>query len=193
MERIRRIMPWIVIALLLTLTGCVNESDERLSNMAEQSLATQARQNEQMAQQCQAVVEASRNLVAADAQARQEMIEAQAKLQTSLQADRALLDEQRDALEQERQAVALARHRDPILAASIGTIGLLIACVMPLLLAGYILYCANRPSIDHEILNELLITDLVAEQPRMLPISIATPRLEHHAESAQQTAPNTYS
>jgi multidrug efflux pump subunit AcrA (membrane-fusion protein) len=188
MERIGRMLPWIVIALLPTLSGCENDSDQQLVNMAEQSLATQARQNEQLAEQSQRIADASRDLVAADAQARQELIEAQAKLQTALQADRALLDEQRDALELERQAVARARHRDPILAAALGSLGLLVACALPLFLAGYILYCANRPSIDHEILNELLITDLVAEQPRMLPISVVVPRIEHHAESTDQTA-----
>lgn len=188
MERTRQTIPWITIAILPILIGCAHDPDQRLAKLAEQSLTTQARQNEQLAEQSQRIADASRDLVAADAQARQETIEAQAKLQTALQTDRAIIDEQRDALEQERQAIARARQRDPILAAAIGSLGLLMACAMPLLLAGYVLYCANRPSIDHEILNELLITDLVAEQPRLLPVSIATPRLEHHGDSTEQTA-----
>ena len=176
---------WVLIVLMPLLIGCEPDRDQRLVEMANQSLTTQARQNERLAEQSRVVAEASRELVAADAQARSEMIAAQAELQTTIQNDRATVDHQRDALERERLEIAHARHRDPIIATALSSFGLLLACLLPLLLAGYILYCVNQPSTDEAVLNELLITELAAEQSKILPVSISAPRLEHHELSTR--------
>lgn len=64
--------------------------DERLTRMAEESVATQARQNERMAEQSQEVAETSKRLVEYDAEARRAMIVTQMELQ--LEDERASLD-----------------------------------------------------------------------------------------------------
>src|SRR5438876_6872716 len=62
------------LVALVVVTGCGDPPDKRLLNLAQQSLAQQARQSEQLAQQSQQVATAARELVAADAHARQELI-----------------------------------------------------------------------------------------------------------------------
>ena len=135
-------------------------------------------------------MEASRDLVVADAQARAEMITAQAELQSAIQANRATVDHQRDALEQDRREIAQTRYREPLIAEALGSLGLLLACLLPLLLAAYILYSVNQPRAEEAILNELLITELAAEQSKLLPISLSAPRLEQH-EPATRNLPAT--
>jgi hypothetical protein len=55
----------------------------------QQSLAQQARQSEQLAQQSRQVTEAAQQLVAADAQARQELVVGLTQLQQQIQTERA--------------------------------------------------------------------------------------------------------
>jgi hypothetical protein len=61
----------IAFMLLIGLTaGCSKPPDERVVEMAKQSLETQARQNDRLVEQNKQVIEASKELVAADAKAR---------------------------------------------------------------------------------------------------------------------------
>jgi len=82
------------ILLLLTVIGCSDSPDmrdQRLAEFAEQAVKEQARQNDRMADQSQAVVEEShqlaetaKELVEHDAEARRELIAAQQELTTQL-------------------------------------------------------------------------------------------------------------
>jgi hypothetical protein len=173
---------------LAALAGCGDSSDKRLLNLAQQSLAQQARQSEQLAQQSQRIADTARQLVAADAKARQELLAGLTKLQQQIQAERAEFDRQRDALEQERRELAAQRGRDPIVANAIGAFGVVLACLMPLLLAGYVLYTVNRasPDEDAQAVSEVLIGEIVGPTTTLLPAPTAMSLLE-----AKPSGPNS--
>ena len=182
-QRLRLILTTTMIpALAIALVaGCSDQRDQRLAEMAERNVAEQARQNERLAQHSQQVIEATQQLVASDAQARQQMIEAHAALQQEIHNSQANVERQRDELEQERRDLAQQRGRDPIVAESLAMLALTLACVLPLVLAGYVLYTVNRAKPDDAALGELLITELVAEEPLLLlPAARSAPRLENH-------------
>jgi hypothetical protein len=75
--------PWLrrssCLWLLFFVLGC-STSDDRLRELSEQSVARQADQNRQIAQQSTTMVEASRDLVDSEGQARREQLALQEKL-----------------------------------------------------------------------------------------------------------------
>ena len=156
---------------LLLAAGCSDSRDERFRQLAEQSLRQQSEQNKRLAEQSGQIAEASKHLVANDAQARKEMIAAHATLQKELQTERTNINQQLSGLESERREIARQRGRDPIIAQTISGIGLTLACLLPLLLAGYVIYSLNRSSDDSDALSEMLVMEIVAEKPILLPIS----------------------
>src|SRR5262245_35683493 len=91
------------LAAVMCVTGCAEPADQRLANLAHESLAQQARQSEQLAKQSEQVASTARELVAADSHSRQELIATLAKLQEQIQAQHAAFDRQRDELERERR------------------------------------------------------------------------------------------
>ena len=165
MHRHKLIIP---IAVLLTLTtiGCNEEENKRLAEMAERHLERQAEQNRQVTELQHEVAEASRRLVEADAQARQEMV----TLQREVQAERNEVGRQRDLLEDERRDLAAQRRLDPIVAAAITNVGLLLACLLPLVLCWYLLHRRVEPA-DDQAVAEVLLEDLVTDRPLLLPRS----------------------
>jgi hypothetical protein len=179
--------PSLVVALILLLIGCVpppDMRDQRLAEVAQQSVAVQAQQNEQIARQYQTaaeqgrpLAEATKQLVSKDAEARKELLTAQEKLNTQLQQQRATIDAGRDALEQERRQFAAERQREPIVAASIESLGLVLACLLPLLLCGLLVWRLGRAEPDDAAVAELLVCELTSDQPRLLPGLGAPPAL----------------
>jgi hypothetical protein len=124
--------------------------DQRLAEFARQSMEEQAKQNQHIAEQSQAVVEesgelaeASKELVASDAKARQDLIGAQERLTAQLHEQRATVDVGRNQLEVERKRIADQRNRDPLLAAAIQNIGLIIACLLPLIICIFVIRQLN--------------------------------------------------
>ena len=81
------------------------------------------------------------------------------ELQNQVQAQHVEIGRQRDALEKERRELAAQRHRDPVVAESIFSIGTLLACVCPILLAWVLLVRAD-PGTDSEVIAETLIRDV---------------------------------
>ncbi len=165
--------------LMALVSGCSSSDDQIL----QQSLARQAEQNSQMARHTEQIVETSRQLVESDARARGELIEMQQHLQDGLQTERQSLDRQHEQLETERQAIARQRQRDPLIAAAIVNVGILLACMAPLLLAYWVL----RSSWAQESggVDELLIQELVTETPVFLPRpTLALPSSEPSPEPA---------
>lgn len=152
----------IVAMTFLTMIGC--EEDERLVEMAEKHLDRQAKQSEQIIDLQQEVTEGSRRLVEADAEARKEMI----ALQRDVQSERVEVGQQRDALEDERRDLASQRRLDPIIATAITNIGLLLACLLPLVLCWYLLHPRVEPA-DDQAVAEVLLEDLVIDKPLLLP------------------------
>ncbi len=143
----------VMAVFLVAVTGC-EENDERLAQFAEESSRQQAGQNREMSQLNREV-----------AQAHQELI----SLQHDLEEQQVQVNRQRDQLESERREIAKHRHRDPIIAAAISSVGLVLACLVPLALAGYLLYCLRNQK-DDPVVTELLIEEITSEQPTLLPL-----------------------
>jgi len=172
------IMALAIATAATLLAGC--DDDEKFVELARQSAERRAEQNRLVAQQSQTVAETTRELVREDATARRELITAQKDLETSLQTERKSLDDQRVSLAEERREVAAERNREPIIAAAITWAGLLLAVALPLAFCLYLVRSLGtvKPSAA---LEELLIAELVAEEPTRLsppPIGVRTPALE---------------
>ena len=168
------------LVTLVALAGCNESEDKRLLALAQQSLTQQARQSEQLAQQSRQIADTAKQLVAADAKARQELLAALSQVQQQIQAQRAEFDRQRDALEQERRDLAAQRARDPLVAQAIGAFGITLACVLPLLLAAFVLHTVNRasPDQDAQAVSEVLIGEITGTAPLLLGRAPAVPQIE---------------
>ena len=99
---VSRVSPFSVVVWSVLIAGC-GSSDERLVELSERSLARQAEQNQQFAQQNKEVTTATKALVAADSQTRRELVRAHAELQRGIQIERSKLDRQHESLERERK------------------------------------------------------------------------------------------
>jgi len=174
----------IVAALMLTGIGCDEDENTRLAEMAERHLDRQAEQSRQVTELQREVAEGSRRLVEADAQARQEMV----TLQREVQAERNEVGRQRDLLEGERRDLAAKRRLDPIVAAAITNIGLLLACLLPLVLCWYLLTRRVEPA-DDQAVAEVLLEDLVADRPLLLPRTDGVPAIGLRAERDASRSP----
>jgi hypothetical protein len=147
-------------------------------------MENQRQQNQLIANQSAAVVqesshvaEGAKELVARDAQARQELILAQKQAHEQLHEERASVDRQREALDDERRDIASQRVRDPIVGAAIQGAIELLACLSPLLLAAYALRQLGRANSAPSELGELLSDELTSSQPTLLPPLTDKPRL----------------
>ena len=180
---------------LLLAAGCSDSRDERFRQLAEQSLRQQSEQNKRLAEQSGQIAEASRRLVEGDAEARKELLTAQRHLTSELHSERASIDRRREEMEQERRNIAAQRHRDPVIAQAIGAVGLLLGCLLPLLLAAYIIRAVTQRGDESAALSELLVLEITSEQPLLLPIPHPVAALEHslppHDETAAKAASNT--
>src|SRR5689334_14769424 len=138
-------MKWLIaFPILMLTTGCGNS--DRFGEIADRIVTEQTRQNAEVTRQTGQIAEASKQLVAADAQARKELVEANEHLQSEVGQERRIVDQQRSALETERQQIAAQRQRAPVIADAISGTGLLIAMVLPLAVAVYLLrYLATSP------------------------------------------------
>ena len=164
---------------LLVVAGCKRSpetDDQRLVELIRESMARQAEQNRQLAQQSEQIIEVSQKLsqtaqelVAHDAQARQELIAVQDRLNMQLHQQRAAIDAGRDQLEQDRRELAQQRHRDPIVAEAIAGAALLLACVLPLAVCALVVWRLDGHKPEDAVVAELLVTELVSDRPRLLP------------------------
>ena len=155
---------------LLLAVGCADSRDERFRQLAQQSLREQSEQNKRLAEQSKQIAEASRRLVEGDAEARKDLLAAQKQLSSELHSERAGIDRQREEMEQERRNIAAQRHRDPVIAQAINAFGLTLACLLPLLLAAYVIRAVSQDGDDSAELGKLLVMEITAEQPLLLPV-----------------------
>ncbi|HCO23436.1 MAG: hypothetical protein CME31_15345 [Gimesia sp.] len=158
------------------ITGCSPAPDERLAEFAQQTMTEQSRQNQRMADQSEAIVdeshqlaESAKELVERDAEARRELIAAQQELTSQLNEHQSAIYTGHDQLEQDRRELAEQRHRDPIIATVIQNIGLVIACLLPLLVAVQVIWQMQSQEPDHAAVAELLTLELTSEEPLLLP------------------------
>lgn len=96
-----------------------------------------------------------------------------AELQASWQQERQTLFEQRDQLEAERVELARLRNQEPVVAAAILTIGELILCLSPLLLAGMFLKMSTPLTSTDQLAEVLLLRE---ETSRRAATPLALPR-----------------
>ena len=70
-------------------------------------------------------------------------------------------------LEEEREELALARIRDPLIASAILELGLSAMCLVPLLVCIYVLRAVTSGNSEDgaQALSDLLVLDLTSEQP----------------------------
>lgn len=176
LNRIRSSMMLMTMLIPATIAGCSRAPNERLAEFAQQSMSEQSFQNRRMADQSEAIIEeshqlaeAAKNLVEHDAEARRELIAAQQELTFQLNEQQSAIYTGHERLEQDRRDIAEQRHRDPIIAAVIQNIGLVIACLLPLLVAVQVIWQMQSQEPDHAAVAELLTLDLTSEEPLLLP------------------------
>jgi hypothetical protein len=105
---VRKLKMWILwIATLIVTSGC----DDRVTQVAREAANRQAQQNTVMAELHQEVATGTRELVAADAKARGDIV----GVHHDLQSERARLDTGWNALETERRQIASQRRTESLL------------------------------------------------------------------------------
>lgn len=163
----------IVCLMMLLMTGC-DSDDERVAEMATEQAERQALQSREMVKLQHEIAEGSHELIESNGKAR----EAVMKIHRDLQQERAEIGKQRDTLEGERRDIAAKRQREPVMAEAIKTIGMVLACLLPVGIAAYLLlhYLGKT---EQESLGELLIKDMTAMEPALLP----PPEFHHHPQS----------
>jgi len=169
MQTHKLILTPVAAALMLMAIGCDEDENKRLAEMAERHLERQAEQSRQVTELQREVAEGSRRLVEADAKARQEMV----VLQREVQAESNEVGRQRDLLEDEHRDLAARRYLDPIIAQAITHIGVLLACLLPLVICWYLLHRRVEPA-DDQAVAEVLLEDLVTDRPLLLPPMVST-------------------
>lgn len=93
---------------------------------------------------------------------------------------------ERQTLEFERRQIASERNRDPFIAQTIGTVGMILAPTIPPLLAGYVIYTVDRTGSEDRSVSEVLITESLL--PRTRCSSVSTPAVRWFTSSSPRQA-----
>ncbi len=167
-------MPRIImlIAIVVIAIGCQNDND-RIAELASRHATQQSELSRETVELQAELIEGTQQLVEADSQARRDFLELEGKLDEQ----RAEMARRHDDLEDERREIAQQRHRDPIVANALLAIGSLLACMLPLLLAGYLLRSQLDEPDDHSV-TELLL-DEIAAHPALA--TLPTQRMSDHS------------
>jgi len=180
----KRILRITLALILLTGAGCSSDENSRVAELATRQLDRQAEQNQRMAELQQEVASGSRELVEADARSRQEMV----TLQREMQTERNEIGHQRDQLEAERREIADRRNRDPIIAAAITRVAMVVVSLLPLLICWLLLSQKIEPADDQQM-TELLLEDLISAEPRLMPPGNTDPDQPRLPDFPQQPDP----
>lgn len=177
---------WLVLATTV-LIGC-DAQDERLQQLARDSLNRQAEQNRHMSQQSRQVADATKHLIDAQAQGREELI----GIQKQIQAERmdvskqvANLHQERQQLMKDQQDLVQAQHREPVIANAILSAAMLVAAVLPLIFACYLLKTVHHdPGEDPSIAELMTIMVMASEAPGLRwPVEPGFPRLDERSDN----------
>jgi hypothetical protein len=168
---------WILwITLLAATAGC----DDKATQIAREAADRQAQQNTEMAHLNKEVASGSHQLVEADAKARQEIV----GVHHDLQAERTRLDTSLSELESERREISGQRRTESMLVSLASVIGGVSLVVVLLGFCWYALVAARRDNGADDQLSELLVQELLAEQPLKLPVDQSRSGLLGHSGSA---------
>lgn len=176
MNRIAILVPVIMIAI-----GCQNDGD-RITRMATQHAEQQAELSRDTVQLQTELVDGTQQLVGADAQARRDFLELEARLDTQ----RALIDRRSEELAKARLELATQQSRDPIIADAVLSLGTILGCMFPLLFAAYMLRSHSHHS-DDQVASEFLLDEIVAGHPFLAALGQAEPRTGEDRSSPKLT------
>jgi hypothetical protein len=158
---LRQNIPMWIVPFILT-SGC----DNRATQIAREAANRQARQNAAMADLNKEVASGTQQLVAADAQARKEIVGVHRDLQT----ERTRLDTSWNALEKERRQIASQRLTESVLVPVIQSGGLLVLVIAVLGFCWYALGNRHDAGYSNAEFNELLVRELLPDDAaRRLP------------------------
>jgi hypothetical protein len=155
---------WILGITLFAVTHGCDKSDTQI---AREAADRQAQQNTEMAELNKEVASGTHQLVEADAQARKEIV----GVHHDLQAERTRLDTGWSELEGERRQIAGERRTESMLVSVSSVIGGTALVVTLLGFCWYALVVSRRGEDTDAQLNELLVEDVLADQPTLLPNS----------------------
>lgn len=158
-----------IIAFVATI-GCRDDA----SHVAREAADRQAQQNTAMADLNKEVAGGSHQLVAADAQARQEIV----GVHHDLQEERARLDAGWSALETERQQVARERRTESLLVVVAPAVGSALALMLALGFCWWMLVSATSGDQVDARLNEVLMAEVLVDEPVLLASERIEPRHE---------------
>ncbi len=159
---------WALALGVCLMAGC-DESDSqlhrRVAEVAQQGADRQAAQNAEMARLNREVAEGTRRMVEADALARADHV----AVHHEIQAERAVLHEGFDALEDERQQIAQQRRTESALGPALGLVSGTLVVSAVIGLCWLLLWQSHRSDPSDADVNAILIAELVSEHPRLLP------------------------
>ncbi len=133
------------LGLLLALIGC----DSRRPNLSEQQV------DELLSMPADAT-SASRQLVEHDAKSREALI----SLHADVQAEIAEIGRRQDQLDEDRKDLAAQRRSDPIIATTIEMVGLIAACLLPLIVVAMLLR-PRQPLQDTDVVCDYLVREVI--------------------------------
>lgn len=160
-----------LIVTYLIATALTNGCDDRAADVAREAADRQARQNETMAELQQEVAAGTKRLVEEEAKARQQSLD----VHRDLQAERSQLGEGWNDLETQRQAIAGDRRTQSFLAVLATGGGAVVAGLLALAFAWLTMYGLSQRDDSAQDACELLIGDLVADQPRLTRYLVSRP------------------
>jgi hypothetical protein len=166
---------WILSITLLATHGC----DDKATQIAREAADRQAQQNTEMAQLNKEVASGTHQLVEADAQARKEIV----GVHHDLQAERSRLDTGWTELEGERRQIAGQRRTESMLVSVCELLGGVSLVVVLLGFCWYALAASRRGDDTDAQLNELLIREIVPDEPSLLSIGQKPQSLLGHSPS----------
>ena len=88
-------------------------------------------------------------------------------VQQTIANEQAALGKGRDALEADRRTWASRQRSDPIIAVSIQSAAILIACCLPMVLVAFLLYRGEDDSFDDD-LTETMLIEILEQEPKRL-------------------------
>ena len=152
------ITPTTGLLVLISVFGCgqaPDYRDQRLAEFAQKSVNEQAQQNARIAE-----------IIQREASSRQELFSQHQSLTKQLNQQQQVIDAARSRLETDRSEIAQQRFRDPIIAAVLQNIGVLLACLLPLLVAVFGVWQMQSQEPDHAAVANFLVAELTT--PRFL-------------------------
>ncbi len=169
----KRIHPHLIL-LILSIAGC--DTDERLVELSREAADRQAERNKEMARVNKSVAEGTKHIVTEHAKGRADLT----TLHQAVQAQQAGVNRQRDALESERRQIAGQRLTESRLGPVLSSLGIFLLGATTIGFCAYLVVRLYQPGDDP--LGELLLDDLVTDEPKLFPRQPATPPSGHLAE-----------